>query len=247
MDVVDLREFYASELGRAVRRLVAARIVPRFRPAPDQMVLGLGYAAPYLEDLVPRHERALAFMLARQGVIHWPGEGDIRAALVDEYDLPLLESVADAVVVAHGLELADDPLEMLQEIWRVMAPQARLYLVVPNRRGIWSASEATPFGYGQPFSRSQLQSLLKEARFTVTNWDQALFLPPLRAAALIRAGEALEWPMMRLMGRFSGVLIVEAMKQVYAFSSGKRARRLVPRLRPVLLPAPQPTGRLTPD
>jgi len=243
MDVVDLREFYDSELGQAVRRLVTKRLAPRFKLASGQTVLGLGYALPYMEDLALGHDRSLAFMMARRGVIHWPLAGDVRAALVDEYDLPLLESVADAVIVTHGLELAEDPLEMLQEIWRVMAPQGRLYLVVPNRRGIWSASEATPFGYGQPFSRSQILGLLKEARFSVSNWYQALFLPPLKAPALIKAGEAVEWPMMRLLGRFSGVLIVEAMKQVYAFSSGKRARRLVPRLRPVLLPAPQPAGR----
>jgi hypothetical protein len=58
----------------------------------------------------------------------------------------------------------------------------------------------------------------------------------------LKAAPYLESAGSRLLGRFSGVVIVEAMKQVYAFSSGKRARRLVPRLRPVLLPAPQPLG-----
>jgi hypothetical protein len=38
--------------------------------------------------------------------------------------------------------------------------------------------------------------------------------------------------------RFSGVIIVEAVKQVYAFSSGKRVRRLMPRFKPALLPSP---------
>ena len=47
------------------------------------------------------------------------------------------------------------------------------------------------------------------------------------------------WRVHDIASRFAGVTIVEAMKQVYAFSSGKRARRLMPRFRPALLPSPQ--------
>jgi hypothetical protein len=42
------------------------------------------------------------------------------------------------------------------------------------------------------------------------------------------------------MPALSGVVIVEAVKQVYAISSGKRVRRLVPRLQPALKPLPAP-------
>ena len=72
--------------------------------------------------------------------------------------MPLLESTVDFALVIHGLELTDNPDEMLEEVWRVMAPQGRLMLVVPNRRGMWARSDSTPFGYGQPFSRPQLGS-----------------------------------------------------------------------------------------
>ena len=80
----------------------------------------------------------------------------MQSALVDEFDLPLLESTVDLALVVHGLELTDSPIEMLQEVWRVMAPQGRLVLVVPNRRGLWAAFDSSPFGYGQPFSRTQI-------------------------------------------------------------------------------------------
>lgn len=250
MDVVELREFYASPLGQSVQARIARVLAPRLQPHAGQTVLGLGFAHPYLEGLTGRDLVALSFMLARQGVIHWPaeqaGQQGGRAALVDECDLPLLESVADHVVVAHGLELSDDPLAMLQEIWRVLAPQGRLTLVVPNRRGLWSASDSSPFGHGQPFSRSQLTRLLKDARFTVTWSKDALVMPPLQVSLFLKMAPALEQVGSRVLGRYSGVLLVEAMKQVYAFSSGKRARRLVPRLRPVLLPSPQPSGRAPP-
>ncbi len=243
VDVIDLRNFYRSGAGQMVRAQLSRKLKPKLNLASGQVFLGLGYALPYLDELTPGGVTALAFMMARQGCTQWPPEGDVRAALVDDYDLPLLESVADTVLVTHGLERAEDPGEMLQEIWRVLAPQGRLLLVVPNRRGLWAASEKTPFGYGQPFSRSQLQHLLKEARFSVIGWDQALVAPPFSHPSLIRMAAGLDGTLNRVFGRFSGVTIVEAAKQVYAFSSGKRTRRLVPRLRPVLLPSPRPASR----
>lgn len=246
MDVVELREFYASGLGQSAQERIARVLMPRIRPHAGQMVLGLGFAHPYLEGVADPGVVSLSFMLARQGVIHWPTNEAVRAALVDECDLPLLESVADHVVVVHGLELSDDPLAMLQEIWRVMAPQGKLTLVIPNRRGLWSASDASPFGHGQPFSRSQITNLLKEARFSVTWSKEALVMPPFSAPALLKMAGVLEGVGTRVLGHYSGVLLVEAVKQVYAFSAGKRVRRLVPRLRPVLLPSPQPTGRVPP-
>ncbi len=243
MDVVDLREFYASDLGQSARALISRALAPRLKAASDQTVLGLGFAHPFFNGLDETAAVTLSFMLARQGVIHWPVTEPVRSALVDECDLPLLESVADVVVVAHGLEMADNPLEMLQEIWRVMAPQGKLYLIVPNRRGLWSASDASPFGYGQPFSRSQLAGLLKVALFTTNWWREALVLPPMGGPLLRKTAAACEAVGTRLVGRFAGVIIVEAMKQVYAFSAGKRARRLMPRLKPAFLPAPRPANR----
>lgn len=238
MDVVELREFYASPLGNATRRLLAAKLKPRLGSLSDACVMGMGFATPYLDDLPSETGRTLAFMMARQGVIHWPGEGAVQSALVDEFDLPLLESTVDLALVVHGLELTDSPIEMLQEVWRVMAPQGRLVLVVPNRRGLWAAFDTSPFGHGQPFSRTQLAGLLKEAQFSAVSWSHALQMPPTKRGFVHSGASAIERIGDVITSRFSGVIIVEAVKQVYAFSSGKRARRLMPRFKPALLPAP---------
>ncbi len=240
MDVVDLRSFYASPLGQKSAHFIADTLRPMFGPQPGQTVLGLGYALPLLEALTPENTRNLAFMLARQGVIHWPGTGSAKSALVEAYDLPLLESVVDHVIVAHGLELSDAPLEMLQEIWRVLAPQGKLYLVVPNRRGLWSTSDSSPFGWGQPFSRGQLSHLLQQAQFQAVQWQYALWIPPVQRASILKTGPVFERVGRVVATRFSGVIIVQGTKQVYAFSSGKRQRKFVPRFRTGLLPAPRP-------
>jgi SAM-dependent methyltransferase len=243
MDVVELREFYAKPLGQMAAKSLSSELSRLTQAKTGQVVMGLGFALPYLAQMMTQDITRIAFMLARQGVIHWPTQDASSTALVDEDQLPLLESTVDLAVVVHGLEFAEAPQEMLNEVWRVMAPQGRLLLVVPNRRGLWAASESTPFGHGQPFSRGQIGALLKEAKFSPLQWQGAIYAPPFAGNALIAGASALDVVGKRTLPRFSGVTIVEAQKQVYAFSTGRKARRLVPRFRPALLPAPQPVRR----
>jgi len=239
MHVVDLRNFYETALGRLTAELLSRRLKQLASVSTGHTVMGLGFAHPYFTAMAHEDATSFSFMQAKQGVIHWPQEGEAnRSVLVDECDLPLVESVIDLALVVHGLEFADTPDDMLHEVWRVLAPQGRLVLVIPNRRGLWAASESTPLGHGQPFSRHQITELLKEAKFDVTHWDTALHFPPLRHRTTMATARHFEKFGRLIVGAFAGVTIVEAVKQVYAFSSGKRARRLVPRFRPVFLPAP---------
>ncbi len=232
MNVVELRQFYASPLGKATHRLLAAKLLPALELAPEAILLGLGYATPYLNENL----RHLPFMLARQGVIAWPMEGPQKSALVDELDLPLPDNSIELALVIHGLEFSESPIESLQEIWRVLTPQGRLILVVPNRRGLWAASDASPFGFGQPFSRTQLWALLKEAQFSFTRMEPALMVPPRAKVAGMAMASNIEKYGKTLLGHLSGVIVVEATKQVYAYSAGRRVRRSLPRFRPALLP-----------
>ena len=238
MDTVDLREFYGSRLGLATRRSLAGQLKPRLAGLSGGRIMGLGYAMPYLADCTVKAEAQLAFTMARQGVFRWPEDGAVQSALVDECDLPLLESVVDVALVVHALELTDAPQEMLREIWRVLAPQGRLFLVVPNRRGVWARFDTSPFGHGQPFSKPQLSALLKESQFSVVSWSYALYFPPSTRAAVLSAAPAIESLGSWLMPALSGAIIVEAAKQVYAVAQGKRLRRIPNRTRPALAPVP---------
>ncbi len=235
MNVLDIAEFYSSARGKVTQELIARKLAMALGARADQCVVGIGYAVPYLG----LGSRNLAFMLARSGVMRWPEEGAARSALVDELDLPLGDNVADVTLLIHSLEFAESAEDMLAEAWRILAPQGKLLLVVPNRSGLWSASEASPFGRGQPFSRSQISGLLKEAQFSLTRIERTLVLPPWGPLGLARA---VEHAGHFGFGRFSGVIVVEARKQVFAYATGKPARRALPRLRPMLLHGPQPAG-----
>jgi SAM-dependent methyltransferase len=129
------------------------------------------------------------------------------------------------------LEWSERSRALLRELWRVMAPNGRLLIIVPNRRGLWARVDSTPFGYGRPFSRSQIGTLLKDAMFSPEDWQYALYMPPFSWRVLLK------WPVfwerlgLVLWPTFSGVIMVEATKQIYAALPVKEVRsrrRVVP-------------------
>ena len=183
-------------------------------------VLGVGYASPYLLGFREVSERVLTFMTARQGAHRWPpGEAGL-AALVEDAELPLPEASMDRVLLVHALEHTEHTQTILREVWRVMAPEGRLLLVVPNRRGLWARLERTPFGTGHPYSPPQLANLLRSSMFVPVETQAALYFPPSRRRMVLRAAGTMERLGTRF-GRvsFGGALIVEATKQVYAVSN----------------------------
>ncbi len=235
LDVVDLKAFYGGTLGDLARRRIAARLAEIWPAADGERLLGLGYATPYLEPYRDAAERALAFMPAAQGVVNWPNGGASASALILDDYLPLPDASIDRVLVAHSLENTDSPGELLREVWRVLAPGGRLLIIAPNRRGMWSRVETTPFGYGRPFSRGQLTALLRESLFVPTNWAMALHMPPAARNWLVRSSNIWEQMGNRLWPAFAGVIVVEASKQLYqGVPAGKR--RGLRALRPVLIP-----------
>ena len=239
IDVVDLRNFYAQPLGAVARRFVGRGIRRRFADARGCSMVGIGYPTPYLGLFREEAERCLAFMPAAQGVVKWPSHRPGLAALVDELDLPLPDSTVDRILLVHALEMAQDPVTLLREVWRALAAGGRLLLVVPNRRGVWARLDTTPFGHGRPFSRSQITSLLREAWFTPAGWGEALYVPPVARGWFLRSAAAWERAGAAVASPFAGVHIVEATKQVYRVIPARRERaRLVPSLEPVLAPSP---------
>src|SRR5512141_902719 len=245
IDVVDLRNFYVQRLGAVARHFVGRGIQRRWADARGQRGLGIGYATPYLGLFREEAERCLAFMPATQGVVKWPSARPALSALVDENELPLTDGAVDRVLLVHAIEMTNDPGALLREVWRVLAAGGRLLAVVPNRRGLWARIDTTPFGHGRPYSRSQINQLLRETWFTPTGWSEALYVPPVARGWFLRSAVAWERTGATLSAPFAGVHMVEATKQVYRAAPATRRvkRRLVPALEPALAPSPGGAAR----
>ena len=233
LDVIDLKAFYASPLGQVVRRLLGARLKSRLGNLKNARVFGLGFATPYLGAIRREADVLGALMPAQQGVIRWPEGNANETVLVEEAELPLRDDSADRILLVHVLEWSGNAGELLRELWRVLAPNGRLLIVVPNRRGLWAQLDTTPFGHGQPYSRSQLAKLLKEAMFSPEDWQYALYMPPFGWRVLLRWPVFFERLGLVLWPAFSGVIIVEASKQVYGALPAKARAKMRRQYAPV--------------
>ena len=242
LDVVDLRDFYASPVGRMVTRHLSPVIAGLIRIDAGIRVLGFGFAPPYLEAIAGV-ERVLAFMPAGQGVIDWPSGNGSATALVEEDSLPLPDSSMDLVIAVHALEMSPRPHAFMTELRRVLTGGGRLVIVAPNRKGPWARSDLSPFGFGRPYSRTQIRSLFAEAGFEAEAWTTALHMPPAASRPFLGAAGALDrigrvvWP------AFAGVIVVSAVKRTVQGVAVRLKPRLAPALRPVLGPPAGVAGR----
>jgi SAM-dependent methyltransferase len=240
-DVVDLRDFYRTNLGQVARRMIRRAIQGVWPDLRGMRLLGLGYATPFLSAISAETERAVALMPASLGVLGWPVEGPNLVTLADEGELPFADYSIDRVVVVHAVETSEQIGPMLKEIWRVLAGGGRVLIVAPNRRGIWARLDRTPFGSGRPYTMSQLSQLLRDELFTPVGSDTALFIPPVRKRMMLRSASAWERLGKRWFPTFAGVVLIEATKQIYA----KPASARTPRRHLVYTPAPHGLSRQT--
>lgn len=211
--VLELREFYAQPLGRVVRDMLSRKVAEAWGDCTGQDVLAMGYASPFL-DAIPMARRVIAAMPESQGVEVWPAGRANRACLVDELALPFPNALFDRVLMVHGLEEADDPASLVREAARVMAASGRLIVAAVSRGGLWCHAERTPFGHGRPFTRRQLESLVRSADLEPAAWSQALYAPPWTPA--VGWADGFEQIGSRLAPGAAGLILLEAVKRHYA-------------------------------
>ena len=172
-DVTDLRDFYQTPLGLVARRLLAQKIRAKWpRPSGD-VIMGFGFATPFLGSFRGEASRICALMPEGQGALVWPSAG------------------------------------------------------------LWARTDRTPFGQGRPYSRGQLDALLREAMFTPLEWDCALYLPPIHRALLVRSAPTIERIGAAVSRRFAGVILIEATKELVTPIGSKAPARALRKLVPV--------------
>jgi len=241
MDATKLRDFYRTPLGRLARRQLSLVIRQRWKNLSGLAVAGSGFASPFLGTFRAEVARLACLMPQRQGALVWPHASQCHSVLVNEAQWPLPDNSIDRLLAIHCLEQAERPGPLLREMWRVLKPGGRMLIVVPNRRGLWSRIDATPFGYGLPFSRGQLETQLTDALLTPGDWGGALYFPPLNNRVLLRMAPTLERLGSGMANGVAGVILVEARKEIMAPAGGHLKTVAVPAsLQPV--DATRPAG-----
>ena len=229
LDVQDLRNFYyRSALGRSAQSSLRARLLEIWPEAHGQTVVGYGFASPMLRPYLKDARRVIALMPGPQGVMPWPTDGGNVSVLTEETLWPLETGHVDKLIILHGLETSDRAFDLLEEAWRVLGPGGKALFVVPNRAGLWSRRDRTPFGFGRPYSASQLETQLRKHQFLPERHFGALYGFPSAKRFWLKSTGFFE-----KMGRTAsgvmagGVIILEASKRVYP-PKGKVQRNRAP-------------------
>ena len=240
----EVLSFYDGALGALAARFIGDKIVEAWGDAHGLCVAGFGYPAPYLGRLTEATKRV---GLMPEGLAVTRDEG-LPTARVTSALWPLPNESLDRLLIVHGLEEAPEPRRMLREAWRVLADDGLLIVVCANRRGLWALAEGTPFGAGRPYSRTQLDQLLRGAMFAPTAYAQALHFPPIGHEALARLagawerlGDALS-ALPVLLPSLAGVNLIEARKGLGAPVTGSKAEVLGPVFAPGALKPARRTG-----
>ena len=228
LDVIDLKEFYSgTELGKTTKNLINRVLSDKVNTEVGSLTIGFGYACPFLENKIndSDNKNFILLMPSEQGVIPWPKKSKNIAAMVDEVSWPVNTSAADLILVSHGLEVSDNQDLLLQEVLRVLKDSGRLVILVPNRTGFWARSDSTPFGYGKPYSISQLDALLRKNQFQIDSITPSLYGFPAKKGYGLKSLLLWEKVGKKLNSFFlGGLLVVEARKDIYAVNNVKSSK-----------------------
>ena len=218
-EITEFREFYHTPVGKLVRNILNHHVVDFFNKSKSLNSGFFGFAAPLL-DL---KQKTVGIIAPWRGLDVWPPSGPSRVCLAHPANLPFPDVHFHRFMVVHALEFEDDPGFLLDEFWRILNGSGRLLIIVPNKRGIWSKSERTPFGHGKPYTGGQLRRLLKRHGFLTRKISRALFIPPIGNDRTLRFASAIEQVGSYLWPAMCGVFLVEAEKILYAPSDLKRS------------------------
>lgn len=228
----DLRQWYQTEIGRITKRVLRRRLRRLLPVQQPEKVLVIGYAVPYMRLF--RHADVVHLCPKSLGAIRFPEEGQSKTLLSYEDEMPFKEDTFDYVFVCHGLEFAEHPRQTLAEIWRVLKSQGKVLLMAPNRLSPWSRIEQTPFAKGKPYSAGELNMLLKEQNYLMTQSGFGLYFPPSSKKLALKFFDLFEKIGDRWFAMMGGVVLIEAKKNLFG---GQPVKEMRPKEKLKLKPA----------
>lgn len=241
----DIKAFYTSRIGRIVRRVMQERIREVWPDLHGLRVMGYGYPVPYMRMFMEEAERIFTVMPAAQGAHPWPHDHKNMVAVAEETEIPIETSSVDRILMMHALEYSSQMHHNLAEMYRILKPNGRILMIVPNRAGMWAHAEWSPMGQGTPYSVSQLTHYLRENKFIQERVEEALFMPPYKLSMIMKSAGMFENLGKTFMPFVAGLHMVEASKQIYARTGPGGGSKVAVRSRGLFggaRPTPMPEG-----
>jgi SAM-dependent methyltransferase len=186
----------------------------RFLPAiPGQIAIQIG--GPSNLRLLQKSNMRHVYYCSDQPA--WMGDGT--RLQCDFSALPFDSDSVNLIILTHALSFVDEPIKLLEEIYRVLKPGGQLILLGFNRFSWWSVvrRKRKQIGYpwmGQFYSIRQVKRWLSQCGYGLIVNKSFCFFPPLKkrpSSKWINLGEVLGQVFIPKMG---AVHLVYAQKKV---------------------------------
>ncbi len=208
-NVTELKEFYETPLGKFTCQKLRQKISKLWPEVSREKILGLGFALPYL-PLLAYGNSCVAFMPSSIGAMKV--EDASPTAMVDITALPARNEYFDRAVLIHCMENIEETEKMLEQLWHVMKPAAKILLIVPNDNSLWLKLN-TPYKKSLSYTKMTLLHYLLFSKFSPRRISRDLFFIPSNNRSINRLTSFLGNIFWR---NYSGVLIIEAEKLIFA-------------------------------
>jgi SAM-dependent methyltransferase len=144
------------------------------------------------------------------------------ALLIDFAELPFASQSIDLVVLAHVLEFAAEPHQVLREVERILIPEGRLIISGFNRTSLWGARQLTGRVTGHHFlpkkgefiSAPRMRDWLKLLNMEVMPTQFGCYAPPFQTELWLQRCGFMEHLGARWWPYLGSVYMMQAIKRV---------------------------------
>ncbi len=206
-----LRVWYGSRVGQAL----LTELLPYF----DELLPRLfGFYALQIGAIAPGIDLLAASRIRHRGCLDiaaYPG-----CLQADPAALPIESASLDLLLLAHSLDFAPDPHQVMREAERSLVPEGHLLIMGFNPMslfGIWRLARLRRHGppwCGRFYSVMRTHDWLDLLGMDVLQTHYMMFRPPCQHTGLMRRCQPLEYAGRRLWRYFGGVYLVLARKRV---------------------------------
>lgn len=176
LDFLNYQNFYNSSIGNLLTYHIELKLKNYCHLYNNQNLGCFGYSLPYL-NFLKKYNCSLSFCYSKKMGISGENNFKINKLLIDEDRIPFQDSYFDHIFQIHYLENVCNTKLCLREIWRTLAPEGKIYLILPNKKSSWYLSDKSPFSSGNGFSNRQIIDLLNNSFFEVQLIERLVYFP----------------------------------------------------------------------
>ena len=215
LDFLNYQKFYNSSIGNLLAHHIELKLKKYCYLRDNQNIGCFGYSLPYL-NFLENHNLVLSYCYSKRMGISKEDIFKLNKVLIDEDRIPFQDSYFDHAFLIHYLENTYNLQLSLREIWRTLAPEGKLYLIIPNKKSSWYLSSTSPFSSGSGFSKKQINNLLNDSFFEIQSIERLVYFPNKNFLIVRKYKDLIDKIGSLFLKYFNGVYLCIVKKKIYA-------------------------------